>query len=82
MTQFPQRITNKDRKVKIQTLDGKSVQGHINILGFDRLSDFLLHHNEEFIMIYKGGMDEKKTIFIYKKNIVLIEDTEKIVHKD
>lgn len=76
MEEFVGKIKNKDRKVKIQTLDGKAVSGHINILGFDRLSDYLLHHNEEFIMIYKGGINEGKTIFLYKKNIVLIEDTE------
>jgi hypothetical protein len=52
------------------------VTGHINILGFDRLSDYLLHHTDEFIMIYKGGIDQGKTIFIFKRNIVLIEDTE------
>jgi small nuclear ribonucleoprotein (snRNP)-like protein len=76
MTQFNGKIDNKDRRVKVQTLDGKMVTGHINILGFDRLSDYLLHHNEEFIMIYKGGIDQGKTIFIFKRNIVLIEDTE------
>ena len=74
MTQLNGIIENKDRKVKIQTIDGKMVSGHINILGFDRLSDYLLHHNEEFIMIYNGGMDERKTVFVFKKNIILIED--------
>ncbi len=74
MTQRNEKIHNKDRKVKVQTLDGKIVSGYMNILGFDRLSDYLLHHNEEFIMLYNGGMDETKTIFVYKRNIVLIED--------
>ncbi|MFH2057507.1 MAG: hypothetical protein ABIJ59_01230 [Pseudomonadota bacterium] len=74
MTQLNGIIENKDRKVKVQTLDGKMVSGYINILGFDRLSDYLLHHNEEFIMLYNGGIDERKTVFIYKRNIVLIED--------
>ena len=74
MTHLDGIIENKDRKVKIQTIDGKMVSGHINILGFDRLSDYLLHHHEEFIMIYNGGMDERKTVFVYKKNIILIED--------
>lgn len=77
MTDIDRRIDSKDRKVKILTMDGKAVSGNINILGFDRLSDYLRHHSEEFIMIYKGGLNERKTIFIYKKNIVLIEDTEK-----
>ena len=74
MTQRNEKIHNKDRKVKVQTLEGKIVSGYMNILGFDRLSDYLLHHNEEFIMLYNGGMDETKTIFVYKRNIVLIED--------
>ena len=68
------KIDNKDRTVRIKTTDGKSVSGHINILGFDRASDFLLNHDEDFLMIYNGGMDKSKTIFINKKNIVLIED--------
>ncbi len=75
MTQSNGIIGNKDRKVKIQTMDGKIISGYINILGFDRLSDYLLHHNEEFIMIYNGGIDNKRTIFLYKPNIVLIEDS-------
>lgn len=74
MTQANGIIENKDRKVKVQTLDGKIVSGYLNILGFDRVSDYLLHHNEEFIMLYNGGMDERKTVFIYKRNVVLIED--------
>ncbi len=75
MTQLNGIIENKDRKVKAQTMDGKVITGYINILGFDRLSDYLLHHNEEFIMVYNGGMDNKKTIFLFKRNIVLIEDS-------
>ena len=67
-------VETKNVKVKIQTVDGKNIMGHINILGFDRLSDYLLHHNEEFIMIYNGGMASKKTIFIFKRSIALIED--------
>lgn len=74
MTQANGKINSKDRKVKVQTLDGRIASGYMNILGFDRLSDYLLHHNEEFIMLYNGGMDETKTIFVYKKNVVLIED--------
>ena len=75
MTQANGIIGNKDRKVKIQTMDGKIISGYVNILGFDRLSDYLLHHNEEFIMIYNGGIDNKKTIFIFKRNVVMIEDS-------
>lgn len=74
MSQANGVIENKDRKVKIQTIDGKIVSGRINILGFDRLSDYLLHHNEEFVMIYNGGIDERKTVFVFKRNIILIED--------
>ncbi len=76
MSQSNGKIQNKDRKVKISTMDGKGVSGFINILGFDRLSDYLLNHNDEFIMLYNGGLHGKKTIFIYKKNIVLIQDAE------
>ena len=69
------KIDKKDRKVKVRTMDGKSVSGYINILGFDRTSDFLLHHTDDFIMLYNGGMNEDKTIFVLKKNVVIIEDT-------
>ncbi len=78
MAQMNKQISNIDRKVTIRSLDGKSVSGYLNILGFDRLSDYLLHHNDEFIMIYKGGMHGEKTIFIFKKNIVLIEDANEL----
>ena len=74
MAQMNKKINNIDRKVTIKSLDGKGISGYLNILGFDRLSDYLLHHNDEFIMIYEGGIHGNKTIFIFKKNIVLIED--------
>ncbi len=74
MTQTKTKIDNIDRKVTIKSLDGKSISGYLNILGFDRLSDYLLHHNDEFLMIYNGGIHGNKTIFVLKKNIIFIED--------
>ena len=76
MTQTNIKVDNMDRKVTIKSLDGKGVSGYLNILGFDRLSDYLLHHNDEFLMIYNGGINENKTIFILKRNIILIEDAD------
>ncbi len=68
------KVQNKGRRVKVQTVDGKSVSGCLNILGYDRLSDYLLKHVEDFVMLYDGGIDQNKTMFLLKKNIVFIED--------
>ncbi len=68
------KIQNQSWKVRVQTVDGKSITGSLNILGFDRLSDYLQKHGEEFIMIYNGGTTKDKTLFVLKENIILIED--------
>lgn len=67
-------IESKGVKVKVRTADGKDYAGYINILGFDRLSDYLQQHMASFIMIYHGGLEENKTIFVSKNNIMTIEE--------
>jgi hypothetical protein len=74
MSKKTYKIQNQSWKVRVQTVDGESVTGSLNILGFDRLSDYLHKHGEEFIMIYNGGTTKDKTLFVLKENIILIED--------
>ena len=69
-------IENKNCKVEIFTLDGKSSMGFLNILGYDRLSDYLEKHSSDFIMLYNSGSYTNRTLFILKKNILTIEEVE------
>ncbi len=69
-------ITNEDQRLKVLTSDGKTIRGTVNISGFDRLSDYLGKHNDEFIMIYNAGPGKDKTLFLLKKNLIYVEAIE------
>jgi len=66
-------IPKKDQRIRVLTFDGKTIRGTVNISGFDRLSDYLGKHNDEFIMIYNAGPGDDKTIFLLKKNVIYVE---------
>ena len=66
----------KNNKVKISTIDGKSNVGFLNILGYERLSDYLQNLSSDFIMLYNSGSDNNRTLFIVKKNILTIEEVD------
>jgi hypothetical protein len=66
----------KNSKVEIFTIDGKSNVGFLNILGYERLSDYLQKLSSDFIMLYNRCSDNNRTLFILKKNILTIEEVE------
>ena len=64
----------KNIKVRIFTIDGNCNVGLLNILGYERLSDYLQKFSSDFIMLYNSGSDNNRTLFILKKNILTIEE--------
>ena len=70
----PTFTETKNNKVEIFTIDGKSNVGFINILGYERLSDYLEKLSSDFLTLYNSGSDNNKTLFIAKKNILTIEE--------
>ena len=66
----------KNCKVKIFTADKNCNVGFLNILGHDRLSDYLQKLSSDFIMLYNSGLDNNRTLFIEKKTISRIVEAE------
>jgi hypothetical protein len=70
----------KNCKVRVFTIDGNCHLGSLNILGYDRLSDYLQKLSSDFIMLYNSGLNNNKTLFIEKKTILrIVEDEEQCV---
>jgi len=70
----PTFTETKNIKVEIFTIDGKSNVGFLNILGYERLSDYLQKLSSDFIMLYNSSSDNNKTVFLMKRNILTIEE--------
>ena len=66
----------KNCKVKIFTNDRNCNVGFLNILGHERLSDYLQKFSSDFIMLYKSGLNNNRTLFIEKKTILRIVESE------
>ena len=69
----PDFTETKNNKVEISTIDGKSNVGFLNILGYERLSDYLEKLSSDFITLYNSGSNNI-TLFIAKKSILRIEE--------
>ncbi len=67
-------VETKIRKIVVKTIDGKNTNGCVNIVGHERLSDFLRTHDEDYLMVFNGGVNQDKTLFFMKRNIVSVED--------
>ena len=76
MTDPGKRVDNNDKRVSIRTNDEKTVTGYMNILGYDRLSDYLLQHRDDFFMVYNSGIRGTSTMFVYKIHVISIEDSD------
>ena len=63
----------KNIKVRVFTIDGICNVGFLNILGYERLSDYLQKLSSDFITLYNSGSNNI-TLFIAKKNILRIEE--------
>jgi len=72
----PDFTETKSIKVEIFTINGKSNIGFLNILGYERLSDYLEKLSSDFITLYNLGSDNNKTLFLAKKNILTIEEVD------
>ena len=68
----------KNIQVRIYTIDGHCNAGFLNILGYDRLSDYLQKHSSDFFTLYNNIEGRNLTIFIAKKNIIRIEEANKL----
>ncbi len=70
MTDYP----TKETKVKIKLINGGSLTGVINTVGYDRLSDFFEKSDSTFIKVYKASVTESEnsTIILNKANILYI----------
>jgi hypothetical protein len=68
----------KNIQVRIYTIDGHCNAGFLNILGYDRLSDYLQKHPSDFFTLYNNIEGRDLTIFIAKKNIIRIEEAQKL----
>jgi hypothetical protein len=63
----------KNCKVKIIIIDGDINVGCLNIIGYERLSDYLQKLSSNFITLYNSGSNNI-TFFIAIKNILRIEE--------
>jgi hypothetical protein len=66
----------KNCKVKIFTNDNNCNVGFLNILGHERLSDYLQKLSSDFIMLYNSGLNNNRTLFIEKKSVLRIVEFE------
>ena len=69
----PDFTETKNIQVRIYTIDGHCNAGFLNILGYERLSDYLEKLSSDFITLYNSGSNNI-TLFIAKKNILRIEE--------
>jgi hypothetical protein len=74
----PDFTETKNIQVRIYTIDGHCNPGFLNILGYDRLSDYLQKYSSDFITLYNNIEGRDLTIFIAKKNIIRIEEAQKL----
>ena len=68
----------KNIQVRIYTIDGHCNAGFLNILGYDRLSDYLQKNPSDFFTLYNNIEGRDLTIFIAKENIIRIEEAQKL----
>ena len=68
----------KNIQVRIYTIDGHCNAGFLNILGYDRLSDYLQKHHSDFFTLYNNIEGGDLTVFFAKKNIIRIEEAQKL----
>lgn len=63
------------RTVTIKTADGSTVQGKVNILPNQRVSDLLIQQNGLFLVVVDASYQDStgKTLFINKDHIVWVE---------
>ena len=69
----PTFTETKSIRVRVFTVDGIANVGFLNILGYDRLSDYLEKLPSNFITLYNSDEDNI-TYFIAIKNIIRIEE--------
>ena len=74
----PDFTETKNIQVRIYSIDGHCNAGFLNILGYNRLSDYLQKHSSDFFTLYNNIEGRNLTIFIAKKNIIRIEEAQKL----
>ena len=74
----PDFTETKNIQVRIYTIDGHCNAGFLNILGYDRLSDYLQKYPSDFFTLYNNIEGRDLTIFIAKENIIRIEEAQKL----
>ncbi len=61
------------QRVTIKTSDGSLFSGRLNIKGFERLSDFLRHTDEQFIGLVVDEEEKQRTVMVNTSYIVWAE---------
>jgi sRNA-binding regulator protein Hfq len=64
----------EETKVKIKLMNGSSLTGVINTVGYDRLSDFFEKNGGNFIKVYKASVtgSDNSTIILNVSNVLYI----------
>lgn len=68
----------KNRIVRIKLINGTQINGHVNISGYDRLSDLIIDQSNDFLVITKAILYDAErenpvkheTMFLGKRYIV------------
>lgn len=70
------KIPTVDKQVKILLISGETINGKINISGYNRVSDFLLKDESNFLVAYESVVQGigGKEIIINKNSIITIRE--------
>ncbi len=63
------------RTITVKTVTGETIQGKVNILSKERVSDLFTHSTDKFLVMIDAVAKEvdDKTLFINKDHIVWVE---------
>ena len=66
--------TTKYENIVVKLSDGSMIKGKLNIRDYNRLSDYLRHAQDEFVVIVceESGQGSEKVVFINRNYIVRV----------
>ena len=68
--------TIKEQKIRCKLTTNETVEGKINMIGHERVSEYLEKNEDSYIKLYNSNSNEdnsQRTIFINKNQILWIE---------
>ena len=68
-------FTTEYKKVTVKFMDGNFLYGRINILPYERISDFINNKDKAFVIMVESGSPDHayETVFINKKKVVWVQ---------